>query len=52
VKTLGSPIKMSATPPDVSGRAPLFGEHTDAVLREAGYSDAEISLLRSVNAVA
>jgi len=52
VKTLGSPIKMSATPPDVTGRAPLFGEHTDAVLREAGYSDAEISLLRSVNAVA
>jgi crotonobetainyl-CoA:carnitine CoA-transferase CaiB-like acyl-CoA transferase len=52
VKTLGSPIKMSATPPDVTGRAPLFGEHTDSVLREAGYSDAEISLLRSVNAVA
>ena len=35
-RTLGSPIKMSATPPDVSRRAPLLGEHTDEVLREAG----------------
>jgi len=35
LKTLGSPIKMSATPPDVSRRAPLLGEHTDEVLAEA-----------------
>jgi crotonobetainyl-CoA:carnitine CoA-transferase CaiB-like acyl-CoA transferase len=51
IKTLGSPIKMSATPPDVSRRAPLFGEHTDAVLREAGYSDAQIAALREANAI-
>jgi crotonobetainyl-CoA:carnitine CoA-transferase CaiB-like acyl-CoA transferase len=46
VKTLGSPIKMSATPPDVSRRAPMFGEHTDDVLREAGYTADEIARLR------
>ena len=48
LRTLGSPIKMSATPPDVRRRAPLLGEHTDDVLREAGFSDAEIAALREV----
>ena len=52
VRTLGSPIKMTATPPDVSRRAPLFGEHTDEVLREAGYRDAEIAALRNTRAIA
>jgi len=33
IRTLGSPIKMSATPPDVARRAPLLGEHTSEVLR-------------------
>jgi len=50
VRTLGSPIKMSATPPDVTRRAPMFGEHTDRVLREAGYSDEEIAALRATGA--
>jgi crotonobetainyl-CoA:carnitine CoA-transferase CaiB-like acyl-CoA transferase len=36
MRTLGSPIKMSDTPPLVERRAPLLGEHTDEVLREAG----------------
>jgi crotonobetainyl-CoA:carnitine CoA-transferase CaiB-like acyl-CoA transferase len=40
--SLGSPIKMSETPPVVQRRAPLLGEHTDEVLREAGLSDEEI----------
>jgi crotonobetainyl-CoA:carnitine CoA-transferase CaiB-like acyl-CoA transferase len=44
--TPGSPIKMSVTPPVVNRRAPLLGEHTSEVLREVGYSDEEISLLR------
>ena len=42
MRTLGSPIKMSDTPPVVRRRAPLLGEHTDEVLREAGFSDNEI----------
>jgi formyl-CoA transferase len=40
--TLGSPIKMSDTPPVVHRRAPLLGEHTEEVLREAGFSDEDI----------
>jgi crotonobetainyl-CoA:carnitine CoA-transferase CaiB-like acyl-CoA transferase len=46
LRTLGSPLKMSATPTDATRRAPMLGEHTDDVLREAGLSDAEIASLR------
>jgi formyl-CoA transferase len=45
VRMPGSPIKMSETPPVVARRAPLLGEHTRDVLREAGYSDAEIAIV-------
>ena len=34
IRALGSPIKLSATPPDVRRRAPLLGEHTNEVLSE------------------
>ena len=51
LRTLGSPIKMSATPPVVSRRAPLLGEHTDEVLAEAGLTAAEIAALRQSGAV-
>jgi crotonobetainyl-CoA:carnitine CoA-transferase CaiB-like acyl-CoA transferase len=36
LQTLGTPIKMSATPLDPSRRAPLLGEHTEQILREFG----------------
>ena len=52
LRTLGSPIKLSATPPNVSRRAPQLGEHTDDVLTEAGYSGAEIAALRATGAIA
>jgi crotonobetainyl-CoA:carnitine CoA-transferase CaiB-like acyl-CoA transferase len=51
VRALGSPIKMSATPPDVGRRAPLLGEHTDEVLLEAGFSPDEIASLRQAGAI-
>ena len=35
LRTLGSPIRMSATPADAGRRAPLLAEHTDEVLGEA-----------------
>ena len=43
IRALGSPIKMSETPPVVTRRAPLLGEHTSEVLREAGCSEEEIA---------
>jgi crotonobetainyl-CoA:carnitine CoA-transferase CaiB-like acyl-CoA transferase len=52
LRTLGSPIKMSETPPDVSRRAPRLGEHTDDVLAEAGLDAAAIAALRRSGAVA
>ncbi|HEV2983511.1 MAG TPA: CoA transferase [Vicinamibacterales bacterium] len=51
LRTLGSPLKMSDTPPDVRRRAPLLGEHTDAVLRDAGFSNEQIAALREAGAV-
>jgi formyl-CoA transferase len=45
LRALGTPIKMSETPLRVRRRAPLLGEHTEQVLREAGFSAAEIAAL-------
>jgi len=45
LKTLGSPLKLSATPPQVGRPAPRLGEHTAEVLRETGFTDAEIDRL-------
>ena len=44
-QTLGSPIKMSATPPVIARRAPTLGEHTREVLQEAGFTEEEIRAL-------
>ena len=46
LRTLGTPIKMSATPLNPKRRAPMLGEHTDDVLAYAGYSVDEIEQLR------
>ncbi|MAG70522.1 MAG: CoA transferase [Acidobacteria bacterium] len=51
IRTLGSPLKLSATPVTTGRPAPLLGQHTDAVLREAGYDDVEIAKLRESKAV-
>ena len=45
-----TPIGLSATPGAIRGRAPLLGEHTDAILAEIGYSAPQIAQLRA-NAV-
>jgi len=52
VKTPGFPIKFSKTPSKVYRGAPLAGEHTRDVLREAGYPEHEIDRLIAVGAVA
>jgi crotonobetainyl-CoA:carnitine CoA-transferase CaiB-like acyl-CoA transferase len=52
VKTPGFPIRFSRTPCEVYRGAPLTGEHTRDVLREAGYPDREIDALVAAGAVA
>ncbi|MBY0530987.1 MAG: CoA transferase [Xanthobacteraceae bacterium] len=51
VKTLGAPVKFSATPGGVHRSAPIFGEHTGEVLREYGFSDAEIERMAASGAI-
>jgi crotonobetainyl-CoA:carnitine CoA-transferase CaiB-like acyl-CoA transferase len=51
VKTLGAPVKFSATPGGVRRGAPVFGEHTREVLREHGFADAEIDRMAQVGAI-
>ena len=46
IRQLGSPVRMSRTPADPTRPAPAFGEHTDEVLRDVGYSDEEIAALK------
>ncbi len=45
VKTPGFPIRFSKTPSKVERGAPLVGEHSREVLREAGIDDAAIAAL-------
>ncbi len=51
IKTLGTPIKMSETPLTPGRPAPLLGQHTDEVLRQAGYSDEELYAFRDIGAI-
>ena len=52
VKTMGLPIKFSATPGGVRSGAPLYGQHSDEVLSAYGFDAAEIAALRQEGAVA
>jgi len=42
-----TPVRFSASPAGVRARAPLLGEHTDAILRELGYGPADLAELRA-----
>lgn len=48
--TISTPMKLSDSEPEVT-RAPLLGEHTDEVLKELGYSDADIAKFRENKAI-
>jgi alpha-methylacyl-CoA racemase len=50
---LGAPVRLSRTPADCNRLpGPALGEHTGAVLRAAGYDDAQIERLVASGAVA
>jgi crotonobetainyl-CoA:carnitine CoA-transferase CaiB-like acyl-CoA transferase len=51
-RTIAAPFQLGSTPPRPAGAAPALGEHTDEILREAGFDAAAIAELRSCGAVA
>jgi crotonobetainyl-CoA:carnitine CoA-transferase CaiB-like acyl-CoA transferase len=53
VRQLGVPVKLSRTPGDhAQAPGPMLGEHTEEVLRSAGYSDEQVAELLQSGAVA
>ena len=51
ITLLGQPFTLSRTPSSLAVSAPEYGEHTDEVLREIGFSAAEIAAFRSAKAI-
>lgn len=52
VDLIASPLaKMSASPATIRMAPPMLGEHTDAVLTELGYDEAQIAALREAKAI-
>ncbi|HCA37024.1 MAG TPA: CoA transferase [Gammaproteobacteria bacterium] len=42
-----TPVELSETPGEIRHRAPTLGEHTNSIMRELGYQQAEIDELRA-----
>jgi formyl-CoA transferase len=51
VKQIGSPMRLSETPPQMVRAGPLLGEHSAEVLAEVGYSPEEIQQLATAGVI-
>jgi formyl-CoA transferase len=51
IRSVASPLRLSATPPVLHRAPPTLGEHTDEVLAELGLDAARIAALRSAGIV-
>jgi formyl-CoA transferase len=51
ITLLGQPFTLSRTPSRLERSAPEYAEHTDEILREAGYSAAQIAAFRAGGAI-
>jgi formyl-CoA transferase len=49
---IGSPIKLSDAPSPLRMPPAALGEHTDAVLRDLGYTPGDIASLRAQGVIA
>ena len=50
VRQIGSPLRLSRSPPRRGSAAPMLGADTREVLREAGYTDEEVDALVATRA--
>lgn len=50
-RVIGSPVKLSDTPPSVRTAPPMLGQHVEAILAELGYDASGIQALRAGNVV-
>jgi crotonobetainyl-CoA:carnitine CoA-transferase CaiB-like acyl-CoA transferase len=48
---IGFPVKLARSQPALRHRAPELGEHTDGILSELGYTEADIAGLHARGAI-
>jgi formyl-CoA transferase len=51
MKVLNNPIKLSETKAEITTAASKLGEHTEEILRDLGYAEAEIKTMKASGAI-